>query len=300
MLNGTEELVSYIFTVLEEKYNIRIDDVPGKVLRNIVSELRELEPRTDIVERYVTQILVPDLNKKYFDNVRKYGKMFGWGQVERQIHFMLGRQLSQLGYTVHMKPIVYSTPVDLVIEQYGRYLPVILCLGKTHMKIATYKWNKLKNLGIVSYLVEVDRRNWKEGKLLNVIDVQDLEEHFERFSKYRLEMKVNQCEQNLYEIWRKYVDRGYLALRNYIEGNTVYDLLLVGFSKIGVKKIRKISPNNYNIISRTVRKIVKALKMGSIDKAIILTPFTLFDKIVTEVRKQVPYWLNTEISIRPF
>jgi len=299
MLNGTEELVSYIFDILEEKYNIKVDDVPRSVLRSIVSELRELEPRTDIVERYVTQILVPDLNKKYFDNVRRYGKMFGWGQVERQIHFMLGRQLSQLGYTVHMKPIVYSTPVDLVIEQHGKYLPIILCLGKTHMKIAAYKWNKLRNLGVVSYFVEVDRRSWKEGKLLNIIDIEDLEEHFERFSKYRLDLKANQYEQNLYEIWRKYIERGYLALRNYIEGNTVYDLLLVGFSKIGVKKIRRISPNNQNIIIRTVRKIVKALKTGSIDKAIILTPITLFDKIVNEVRRQAPYWLSTEISVRP-
>jgi len=299
-LNGTEELVSYIFTVLEEKYNIKIDDVPGKLLRSIVSELRELGPRTDIVERYVTQILVPDLNRKYFDNMRKYGKLFGWGQIERQVHFLLSRQLSQLGYTTYLKPIVYSTPVDLVIEQGGKYLPIILCLGKTHMRIATYKWNKLKNMGVVSYLVEVDRRCWRESKLLNIVDVEDLEDHFDRYSRYRIEMRANQYEQCLYEIWRKYVDRGYLALRNHIEGSTVYDLFLIGFSKIGVKKIRKVAPTQLNMVSRTIRKIVRALKMGSIDKVIILTPFTMFDKIVSEMRKHAPYWLSTEISVRPF
>ncbi len=300
MLNGTEELVSYIFTLLEERYNIKIDDVPRRVLKNIVSELKELEPREDIVEKYVTQFLIPDLNRKYLDNVRKYGKMIGWGQIERQAHFLIGRQLSQLGYVTHMKPIVYSTPVDLVIEQDGKYLPLILCLNKNHMKIVTYKWNKLKNIGIVSYVVEIDRRAWREGKLLNIIDVQDLEYHFDRYSRYRIEMRVNQYEQCLYEIWRKYVDRGYLALRNYIEGSTIYDLLLIGFSKIGVKKIRKTSTTHTTFVTKTIKKIAKALKTGNIDKIILLTPLTMFDKVLSETRKHIPYWLNTEISIRPF
>ncbi len=293
-----QELLSALISVLEEKHNIKLDDIPKNFLNSIIVELREFNISREFLEKYITQIVVPDLNRMYYENVRKYERVFGWGQIERQIHFLIGENLSKLGFSIHMKPIVHGTVVDIVLEQYGRYLPIILSVSRND-RIAHYKMCRLRSLGIRAYLIEIDRYMWRDNKLLSVVDINDLEEFFDKNARYRLNMKSNIYEETLYEIWKKYVSRGYLALRSHIENSVVYDLFLVGFSKIGVKKIRKSIVTMPTLLSKTLRKISRSFKDGVIDKIIFLTPATVFDKVISEVRKQIPTKFNTEVSIRP-
>ena len=293
-----QEALTTILTVLEEKYSIKLDDIPRSILQNILSEIQELKISREFLERYITQIVIPDLNRTYYENVRKYEKMLGWGQIERQIHFLIGKYLSKVGYSVHFKPIVNGVLVDLVLEQYGKYLPLILTTNRND-KVAYHRWSRLKSTGLNAYFLEIDRLSWKNNKLLNILDINDLEYYFHKHARYRINMRCNIYEETLYEIWRKYVDRGYLALRNHIEYSTVFDLFLVGFSKIGVKKIRKSATIMPTILSKTLKKISKLLRLNIIDRVILLTPTQVFDKVISEVRRQIPTKLSMNVSVRP-
>ncbi len=277
------ELREEILRILREYYNI--DRAPHRLLSEAIRELRQIRNISrEIILRYVQQILVPELNRIYIDNVKKYRQKYGWGQIRKLIHFIVSDQLLRLGYSVHVRPLIDSTRVDLLVEYYGKYLPVLIKTEKRD-KVVLYKCSRLRSKGIPVFVMTITREDVTKDKVVFIPDVQRLERELDEHGVYHLKYMVDRCESVLFEIWRAFVNRGYIVLRNIIEGSYMFDLMAIGYSRIGVRKLTKSIFLSNQRLKQLLHNIAQAIKEGVIDEVLLLTPYEKFEDLSRELKR---------------
>ncbi|GEM_PF-4680548 len=272
-----------ILEVLREYYSI--DRVPHRLLSEAVRELRQIKNLSrEIILKYIQQILMPELNRIYIDNVKKYKQKYGWGQIRKLIHFIVSDQLMRLGYSVHIRPLVDSTRVDLLVEYYGKYLPILIRTEK-HDKVTLYKSSRLKSKGIPVFVMTITRDNITKDKIVFVPDIQRLERELDEHGVHYLKYVVDRYESTLFEIWRTFVNRGYIVFRNIIEGSYMFDLMAVGYSRVGVKKLTKSIFQSSQRLRKLLNSVAQAIREGVIDEVLLLTPYEKFEDLSKELKR---------------
>ncbi len=286
-----------VLQVLRDYYSI--DRVPPSVLNEAVRELRRMtELNDDVIFRYVQQMLIPELTRIYMDNVRRYRQRYGWGQVRKVIHFIIGDQLIKLGYNVHIRPLIDSTRVDLLVEYYGKYLPILIRTEK-HDKVTLYKYTRLKSKGIPAYVITVTREEFMKNKTIFFTDINKLEKTIDECGVLHIKYVIDRYESALFSVWRSFTQKGYIVFRNLIEGCYMFDLLAIGYTKVGVKKITKSTLQATGRTRTLLNSVARALKEHVIDEALLVIPYEKAEDLEKEFRRSSIRKVVDRITLLP-
>ncbi len=259
-----ENVKKVLLEVLQDY--VSVEDIPPLLIQEALRELARMRTQItrDVVCKYVESILLPELNKKLLERLDTFRKLYGWGQIKKVLPYILSDYLESTGYTVYVRPIVDSTRVDVLVEKYGKYLPLVISTG-TKEKYARYKVTRLRARGINAELVTLSRDKVLHDKAnlvsIDLIDYLVLEKGLEIPN-----FKVDRYEQALFEIWRSSTRRGYLVFKNYLYENYVFDLLVVGYSIVGVKKLTRSLILSDELLRRNLRELRRFLRKRLLDK----------------------------------
>jgi len=259
-----ENIKKMLIEVLQEY--VSLEDVPPALIKEAIRELTctRTPPTREVITKYVQSVLLPELNRKLLDRLNVFRRSYGWGQIKKVLPYILSDYLESTGYTVYVRPIVSATRVDVVVERYGKYLPLVISTGSKE-KLARYKVSRLRARGINAEIITLSREKiiHEKGSLvdINLIDYLLSERGHEAPN-----FIVDRYEQTLFTLWRDFIKRGYIVFKNYIYENYVFDLLAVGYSIIGVKKLTRSLIQSEELLTRNFKELRRLLRRGLIDK----------------------------------
>lgn len=232
--------------ISELKNYLDIDDIPVKILRNTLHEVKKylnlgFTNVQDIVSKVVLSYTIPELFKLQTSliNSFKVGKLV----FKKFLSFLVAECIEERINNIQLfiKPKVFSkyTP-DLVINRNLILLTVLSRVGK----IIKFKFSNLKKLWNHVYILVFDKHRdivklnkppyYKiENQLFIENLIQALVKNID--NGFINEIEVNKKKQTIYEIWKEYRKNGYLVL----PGNSEYDLYAIKYCVYGIRLVKR-------------------------------------------------------------
>ncbi len=278
-----ESAKSVILDVLQEYMDI--EDVPPPVVEQAARDLVRMRVplRRDVVNRYVQSMLLPELNRRLVEKLDVFRRAYGWGQIKRLLPYILSEYLQDTGYTVYVRPLVDSTRVDVVVERYGKYLPILISTGSKE-KYIRYRASRLKSRGINVEIVTLTREKVLHDRA-NLVCIELVEYLVNERGHEQPNFIIDRYEQTFFRLWRDFSRRGYIVFRNYLYENYVFDLLMVGYSVIGVKKLTRNLIYSDELLKRNLKTLRNLLRKRVVDKIKLVVLYDNLDVLVDKLRR---------------
>ncbi len=278
-----ESVKNVILDVLQEYMDI--EDVPPPVVEQAARDLVRMRVplSRDVVNRYVQSMLLPELNRRLVEKLDVFRRAYGWGHIKRLLPYILSEYLQDTGYTVYVRPLVDSTRVDVVVERYGKYLPILISTGSKE-KYIRYRASRLKSRGINVEIVTLTREKVLHDRA-NLVCIELVEYLVNERGHEHPNFIIDRYEQTFFRLWRDFSRRGYIVFRNYLYENYVFDLLMVGYSVIGVKKLTRNLIYSDELLKRNLKALRNLLRKRVVDKIKLVVLYDNLDVLVDKLRR---------------